>query len=172
MQTWASFIRVFYFFFHKKPVWLDQVLVKFLIYHIIIVAASEIRQSSDLMQLVPELSGHLQMWCIIKQIVFFRHGFGETETIIHCVCAPFNNDAMPHVAVVSGVRWSCQAKSSPGYISTHTHIICHPSFFFRRWETEPSSLIPLHQPQWFAYYVQHRWRVGHTSLHTSLLPHW
>lgn len=167
MQTRVWFISVFYFFFHMKSVWLDQVLVKFLIYHTIIVAASESQQSSDLMQLVPEL------WCIIKQIVFFRHGFGETETIIHCICAPFNNDAMPHVALVSGVRWSCQAKSSPAYISTHTHTHhLPPLHFFRRWETEPSSLIPLHQPRWFAYYVQHRWTVEHTSLLTSLLPLW
>lgn len=141
-------LSLIYFFFHMKSLWLDQVLVKFLIYHTIIVAPSESQQSSDLMQLVPELSGCLQMWCIIKQIVFFRHGFGETATIIHCVCAPFNNDAMPHVALVSGVRWSCQAKSSPAYISTHTHQLPPLRFFFpplgdRALITHPSPSAPV-----------------------------
>lgn len=171
MQTWASFINVFYFFsFTWNAMRLDQVLVKFLIYHTIIGAYSESKQSSDLARLVPELSTFLQMWCIMKQIVFFCHVFGLTEAIIHCACALYNNEAVPLWPWSQVLGSHARQKSSPAYISTHTHHLS-PLSLIRRWEIELSSLIPLHQRRWLAYYVLHRWRVGHTSLHTPLLPH-
>lgn len=52
--------------------------------------------------------------------------------------------------LVSGVWWSGQADSNPACIRAH-----HPSSPSRvlRWEMELSSLSPLHESQWLAYYL-------------------
>lgn len=155
-----------------QSVWLDQVLVKFLIYHAIIVATSESQQSSDLMQLVPDVM-HYKTNCVF----FFTAVSGETETIIHRVCAPFNNVAMPHAALVSGVRWSCQAKSSSAYINTHTHIICHPSVFSAAGRQSPhhsslsisfgdSLIMSSTDEEWDIHHCTHH--CFHTDKHSEL----
>lgn len=127
-------------------------LVNLLIYHEVICASCECKQSSNLLTFP-------QIWWIVKQkhsvFFLFCNHFAETcaEAMIHCECAQYNNEVCISCGSLccSGPGLRClgghaRPKSSPACISPH-HLSPSVSFSAER-ESSHHSPVSISPGDW------------------------